>query len=135
MLHDHPSVGPTAIRTQFGAIFFSLELSRSKWVVTSLSPGNGEKMSQYSLTAGDIGGLLTRFADLKRKAKGTHGIGLSDHHHSGGRSGRLLDPPRSATGGDREPRGRSRLDRDIAPPAAGQDGQDRRRGAVAGAVG
>ena len=69
MLHDHPSVGPTAIRTQFGAIFVSLELSRSKWVLTSLSPDNGEKMSQYSLTAGDIGGLLARFTDLKRKAK------------------------------------------------------------------
>src|SRR6267143_1456654 len=69
MLHDHPSVGPTAILTQFGAIFVSLELSRSKWVLTSLSPGNGEKMSQYSLTAGDIGGLLARFADLKRQAK------------------------------------------------------------------
>jgi transposase len=69
MLHDHPSVGPTAIRTQFGAIFVSLELSRSNWVLTSLSPGNGEKMSQYSLTAGDIGGLLARFADLKRKAR------------------------------------------------------------------
>ena len=69
MLHDHPSVGPTAIRTQFGAIFVSLELSRSKWVLTSLSPGNGEKMSQHSLTAGDIGGLLARFADLKRKAR------------------------------------------------------------------
>lgn len=69
MLHDHPSVGPTAIRTQFGAIFVSLELSRSKWVVTSLSPGNGEKMSQYSLDAGDIGGLLARFADIKRKAR------------------------------------------------------------------
>jgi transposase len=69
MLHDHPSVGPTAILTQFGAIFVSLELSRSKWVLTSLSPGNGEKMSQYSLTAGDLGGLLARFADFKRKAK------------------------------------------------------------------
>jgi len=69
MLHDHPSVGPTAILTQFGAIFVSLELSRSKWVVTSLSPGNGEKMSQYSLTAGDSSGLLARFADLKRKAQ------------------------------------------------------------------
>src|SRR5882757_9692271 len=69
MLHDHPCVGPTSIRTQFGAIVVSLELSRSNWVLTSLSPGNGEKMSQYSLTAGDIGGLLARFADLKRKAR------------------------------------------------------------------
>src|ERR1700730_18623474 len=74
MLHDHPSVGPTAIRTQFGAIFVSLELSRSKWVLTSLSPGNGEKMSQYSLTAGDIGGLLARIADLKRKARERTGL-------------------------------------------------------------
>jgi len=69
MLHDHPSAGPTAIRTQFGAIFVSLELSRSNWVLTSLSPGNGEKMSQNSQTAGDIGALLARFADLKRKAR------------------------------------------------------------------
>src|ERR1700727_650980 len=77
MLHDHPSVGPTAILTQFGAIFVSLELSRSKWVVTSLSPGNGERMSQYSLTAGDIGGLLARFADFKRKARERPGLGFT----------------------------------------------------------
>src|SRR5467141_1066662 len=69
MFHDHPSVRPSAILTQFVAIFVSLELSRSKWVLTSLCPGNGEKMSQYSLTAGDIGGLLALFAELKRKAK------------------------------------------------------------------
>ncbi|HYN61934.1 MAG TPA: IS110 family transposase [Rubrivivax sp.] len=69
MLHDHPCLGPTAIRTQFGAIFVSLELSRSNWILTSLSPGNGEKMSQYSLKAGDVGGLLARFAELKRKAR------------------------------------------------------------------
>jgi transposase len=69
MLHDHPSAEPAAIRTQFGAIFVSLELSRSSWVATSLSPGNGEKMSQYSLKADDTGGLLARFAELKRKAR------------------------------------------------------------------
>jgi GNAT superfamily N-acetyltransferase len=69
MLHDHPCLGPSAIRTQFGAIFVSLELSRSSWVLTALSPGNGERMSQYSLRAGDIGGLLARFADLKGKAE------------------------------------------------------------------
>ena len=37
-------------------------------------------------------------------------------------------------GRDREPRGRRRLDRDAAPAAAGQDRQDRRRDAGAGAV-
>jgi transposase len=67
MLLDHP-VDLTAIRTQFGAIFVSLELSRSTWLVTSLSPGNGEKMSRRSLEAGDMAGLMCLFAELKRKA-------------------------------------------------------------------
>src|SRR5256886_15676559 len=68
MLLDHPSDGPTAIRTQFGAIFVSLELSRSTWLVTSLSPGTGEKMSRHSVTAGDTTKLMKLFAELKRKA-------------------------------------------------------------------
>src|SRR5216683_636509 len=68
MLLDHPSDEPTAIRTHIGAIFVSLELSRSTWLVTSLSPGKGEKMSKHSITAGDIAGLLALFAELKRKA-------------------------------------------------------------------
>ena len=68
MLLDHPSDGPTAIRTQFGAIFVSLELSRSNWLITSLSPGKGEKMSKHGVTAGDVAGLMQLFADLRRKA-------------------------------------------------------------------
>jgi transposase len=68
MLHDHPFDGSTAIRTQFGAIFVSLELSRSIWLITSLSPGKGEKMSRHGVRAGDMAGLLARFAELKRKA-------------------------------------------------------------------
>ena len=73
MLLDHPSAGPAAIRTQFGAIFVSLELSRSNWLITSLSPGTGEKMSKHSVTAGDIAGLLQLFAELKRKAQARTG--------------------------------------------------------------
>jgi transposase len=69
MLLDHPTAGPTAIRTQFGAIFVSLELSRSSWIVTSLAPGNGEKMSRYSLRGGDLAALLALFAELRRKTK------------------------------------------------------------------
>ena len=69
MLLDHPSDGPTAIRTHIGAIFVSLELSRSKWLVTSLSPGKGEKMSKHSVAAGDMAELLTLFAELRRKAE------------------------------------------------------------------
>jgi len=62
------SVEPAAILTHLGAIFVSLELSRSKWVITSVSPGAGEKMSRHSLEAGDVAGLLARFAELQRKA-------------------------------------------------------------------
>jgi transposase len=69
MLLDHPSDGPAAIRTQFGAIFVSLELSRSNWLITSLSPGKGEKMSKRSVTAGDVAELLKLFAELKRKTE------------------------------------------------------------------
>jgi transposase len=68
MLRDHPCDGPAAIRTQFGAIFVSLELSRSNWLITSLSPGKGETMSRHGIAAGDVAALLKRFADLARKA-------------------------------------------------------------------
>ncbi|MGY0570424.1 IS110 family RNA-guided transposase [Bradyrhizobium sp. RDM12] len=73
MLLDHPSDGLAAIRTQFGAIFVSLELSRSTWLVTSLSPGKGEKMSKRSVEAGDLAELLKLFAELKRKAQARTG--------------------------------------------------------------
>ena len=69
MLLDHPSDGPTAIRTHIAAIFVSLELSRSNWLVTSLSPGKGEKMSKHSVAAGDTAELLALFAELRRKAE------------------------------------------------------------------
>src|ERR687893_2337301 len=59
---------PTAVRTDLGAIFVSLELSRSTWLVTSLSPGGGEKMSKHQVRGGDIAALLARFAELKAKA-------------------------------------------------------------------
>jgi transposase len=74
MLLDHPTAGPTAIRTQLSAIFVSLELSRSKWVVTSLSPGNGEKMSRRNVPACVFPELLALFADLRRKAKERTGV-------------------------------------------------------------
>ena len=73
MLLDHPSDGLAAIRTHIGAIFVSLELSRKNWLVTSLSPGKGEKMSRHSVTAGDVAGLLALFAELGRKAEAQTG--------------------------------------------------------------
>ena len=62
------SVAPTTIRADLCAIFISLELSRSTWLVTSLSPGRGEKMSKHSVSAGDIAALLARSSELRRKA-------------------------------------------------------------------
>lgn len=73
MLLDHPSDGPAAIRTQIGAIFVSLELSRSTWLVTSLSPGKGEKLSKRSVQAGDLAELLKLLAELKCKAQARTG--------------------------------------------------------------
>jgi transposase len=69
------SEAPTTIRTDLGAIFVSLELSRSKWLITSLSPG-GEKMSKHAVAAGDVAGLLDRFAALNRKAQARTGRGF-----------------------------------------------------------
>ena len=63
----------SAIRTDLGAIFISLELSRSSWLVTSLSPGSGEKMSKYAVRGSDVAGLLERFAQLKEKARARTG--------------------------------------------------------------
>jgi transposase len=68
MLLADRNAEPTAIQTHLGAIFVSLELSRSNWLITSLSPGNGEKMSKHGVVAGDSAALLARFAELKRKA-------------------------------------------------------------------
>ena len=62
------SVTPTTMGADLCAIFVSLELSRSTWLATSLSPGRGEKMSKHSVSAGDIAALLARFfSELRRK--------------------------------------------------------------------
>src|SRR6202158_3950052 len=65
---DAPRPAQAAIRTDLGAIFVSMELSRKTWLITSLSPGGGEKMSKHLVPAGDVSGLLRRFAELRRKA-------------------------------------------------------------------
>ena len=65
---DQPREEPTTIQTQFDTIFVSLELSRSTWLITSISPAGGEKMSKHSVSAGDIAALLVRFSELKEKA-------------------------------------------------------------------
>ena len=61
-----------AIRTDLNAIFVSLELSRSTWVITSLAPGS-EKMSKHSVRSGDIAALLARLSQLREKARARTG--------------------------------------------------------------
>jgi transposase len=68
IITDRPQA-PTAIRTDLGAIFVSLELSRSTWLITSLSPGGGEKMSKHTVLSGDVAGLWARFCQLKDKVQ------------------------------------------------------------------
>ena len=65
---DHRPEDQAAIRTNLGAIFISLELSRSTWLITSLSPDGGEKMSKHSVRGSDVAGLLQRFSQLREKA-------------------------------------------------------------------
>src|SRR5215213_5444435 len=61
-----------AVRTDLNAIFVSLELSRSTWVITSLAPGS-EKMSKHSVRSGDTAALLARLSQLREKARARTG--------------------------------------------------------------
>jgi len=65
---------PAAIQTHIGAIFISLELSRSRWLITSLVPGGGQRMSRHSVEAGDLAGLLARFWAIRDKVSARTGI-------------------------------------------------------------
>jgi transposase len=49
-------------------LFVSLELSRARWLVTSLSPGR-DKISRHSVVGGNITDLLHLLADLRMKAE------------------------------------------------------------------
>jgi transposase len=70
---EHTSDERAAVRSDLSAIFVSLELSRSTWLVTSLSPGGGEKMSKHQVRSGDVTGLLARFSQLQAKCKARTG--------------------------------------------------------------
>jgi transposase len=62
------TVSDASIDTQLNAMFVSLELSRSTWLVTSLSPGFGERMSKHG-EGGDLPALLARFDQLQLKSQ------------------------------------------------------------------
>lgn len=66
------SAVPAAIRVNLAAIFVSMELSKSTWLVTSVSPGS-DKMSRHSVVSGDIAGLFACFDDLRTKTRARTG--------------------------------------------------------------
>jgi transposase len=63
-----PRPGQVAVQVSLAAIFISLELSRSTWLITSLVPGGRDKMSKHSLRSGDTAGLLNHLTTLRDKA-------------------------------------------------------------------
>ena len=67
LVADRPQ-SPAAIRIDLGAIFVSMELSKSTWLVTSLLPGAGARMSKQTVRAGDMASLMARFSELRAKA-------------------------------------------------------------------
>ena len=64
---DRPDpLAATAVENAIVAV--SLELSRSKWLVTSLLPGS-EKMSKHMVAAGDAAALLSLLERRRRQAE------------------------------------------------------------------
>lgn len=55
-------------RRELGAIFASIELSKKTWLLTSMSPGAGERMSRHIIAGGDIAGLFAQLTMLRRRA-------------------------------------------------------------------
>ena len=64
-----PAPAQAAVDGKLAAVFVSLERSRTTWLITSLSPGGGEKMSKHSVRTGDVAGLLNLFARLQDKVQ------------------------------------------------------------------
>jgi transposase len=62
-----------AAHADLAAIFVSLELSRSTWLITSLSPGGGGRMSRHPVPGGNLAALLARLAHLQEKAQARTG--------------------------------------------------------------
>ena len=68
MANIRPTSERAAIRSHDCAVYVSLELSCSKWLVTSLLAGS-ERMSRHTIEAGDAPGLLSLLAGLGGKAQ------------------------------------------------------------------
>lgn len=70
-LADFP-IDQTAIRTDLGAIFVSLELSTRTWLVSSIQPGR-TKLSKHEVKAGDAEALMALFVRFRSEALAREG--------------------------------------------------------------
>jgi transposase len=60
--------------------FISMEHSCTSWLLTSLSPGGGERMSKHTVRSGDVAGLRARFPG---QGAGEDRAARSDHRYPG----------------------------------------------------
>jgi hypothetical protein len=124
----------TTARANRITLFASLELNKSKWVVTINSPG-GEKFSKPVVEDGDGAGLLDLLSRSRAKARAALRRADQSDRHSGSGIGRVLDSSLASCQRDGEPRRRRGFNRGRSAASAGQDRCDRRRDAVADADG
>src|SRR5215210_7339437 len=69
MTTDHPATElQTATGTNDTKLFASLELSKSRWLVTVNAP-DGEKLSRHAVTGGDGAALLDLLGRLRTAAE------------------------------------------------------------------
>lgn len=61
------AIDQTAIRTDLGAIFVSLELSTRTWLVSSVQPGR-QKISKHEVKAGDVDALMALLGKFRGEA-------------------------------------------------------------------
>lgn len=72
------------IRVDLAAIFVSLELSRSKWLITSLAPGAGERMSRFVVPSSEFGRPVAVRSDQRNKVDRWLGKGRLHVRPAGG---------------------------------------------------
>lgn len=60
---------PKITTTESTAIFVSLELSRSTWLITALAAPLSTKMSRHQIRGGDMPELLKRFSDMQNAVR------------------------------------------------------------------
>ena len=93
----------SSVSAEAVTLFVSLELSRARWLVTSLSPGSNN-ISRHSVVGGDSGDLLQLLAELRMKAERHIGATVKVVSIPGDRILWVLDLPCSRVEYNREPR-------------------------------